>query len=397
MFLNSSPNLKTQAHAVTMSFSVSNSILVLCTSETILVFDLSDHSLRTIILPKLVIATEIKHHNNVEIDSFHGITSVSISNDGQYLSICTNRKQLCLYKTKDFSLVSNRTLVRAASRVRFTPGNDVIVADKSGDAYLFATRCPEQPGELILGHLSMLLDILVTDDGKFVVSADRDEKIRVSRFPNGYNIESFCLGHTKFVSNISELPHDKRILVSAGGDGQLKFWNYIDGVEVKRVEFMGHIQENHVTRLNDSLKDLELQEPVRNLPMKRLALEMINGKSILICSFYGSGVVLVYDIDSDLEVEFLQMICEEEESLECVMSGGKLWILFDWGIKVYRFDGTFVVDSEMNGSLMELNDRWKELRTKVSEQMFYPILYKRKFDNFQEYHDRKKSRMKLSN
>ncbi|XP_015112681.1 tRNA (guanine-N(7)-)-methyltransferase non-catalytic subunit WDR4 [Diachasma alloeum] len=380
-----------------MSFSVFASTLVLCSSETVLAFDLSRRSLRTLSLPKLRTTKEIKPHNRGETDSFHGITSVSISGDGHYLSVCTNRKQLCLYRTKDFSLLSNRTLVRAASRVRFTPGNDVIVADKSGDAYLFSTCHPDRPGELLLGHLSMLLDVLVSDDERFVVTADRDEKIRVSHYPNCYNIESFCLGHSKFVTNISELPHDKRMLVSAGGDGELRFWNYVEGVEVKSVGFMGHIEENHVERLNEGLRDLELQEAVRNLPVKRLALDMVNGKSVLISSFYGSGVVLVYQVDGDLGVELLQTICEEEESLECVLSGGRLWILFESGIKVFCFEGTFVGDSEINEALGEVNQTWKELRAKVCEQMFYPILYKRKFDNVQEYQERKKSRMKVSN
>lgn len=32
-----------------------------------------------------------------------------------------------------------------------------------------------------------------------VITCDRDEKIRVSRYPNAYNIETFCLGHTEWV------------------------------------------------------------------------------------------------------------------------------------------------------------------------------------------------------
>ncbi len=61
-----------------------------------------------------------------------------------------------------------------------------------------------KPPVLLLGHLSMLLDVLVTDCSRFVVTCDRDEKIRVSRYPNAYNIHTYCLGHTEFVTGYKE-------------------------------------------------------------------------------------------------------------------------------------------------------------------------------------------------
>uniref|UniRef100_A0A915LRG8 Uncharacterized protein n=1 Tax=Meloidogyne javanica TaxID=6303 RepID=A0A915LRG8_MELJA len=37
-----------------------------------------------------------------------------------------------------------------------------------------------------------LLDFCISPNGKFVLTADRDEKIRISRFPQTYVIEGFC-------------------------------------------------------------------------------------------------------------------------------------------------------------------------------------------------------------
>jgi tRNA (guanine-N(7)-)-methyltransferase subunit TRM82 len=53
-------------------------------------------------------------------------------------------------------------------------------------------------GQLILGHASPLNAFLLTNDEKYIVTADRDEHIRVSWYPQGYNIEMYCLGHLKY-------------------------------------------------------------------------------------------------------------------------------------------------------------------------------------------------------
>jgi tRNA (guanine-N(7)-)-methyltransferase subunit TRM82 len=68
-------------------------------------------------------------------------------------------------------------------------------------------------GRLIAGHVSMLFDIVsntlhmvhnklaqvLSSDEKYLISCDRDEKIRVSHFPNAFDIEAYCLGHTEWV------------------------------------------------------------------------------------------------------------------------------------------------------------------------------------------------------
>ena len=38
--------------------------------------------------------------------------------------------------------------------------DEVLVADKSGDVYSFSTVDPDKPGTLVLGHVSMLLDLV---------------------------------------------------------------------------------------------------------------------------------------------------------------------------------------------------------------------------------------------
>jgi tRNA (guanine-N(7)-)-methyltransferase subunit TRM82 len=76
----------------------------------------------------------------------------------------------------------------------------ILIADKSGDVFQFIIESEEKEGKCILGHLSMLLDIKLSKCGKSIITCDRDEKIRVSHFPNAYNIHNFCVGHSDFVT-----------------------------------------------------------------------------------------------------------------------------------------------------------------------------------------------------
>ena len=52
-------------------------------------------------------------------------------------------------------------------------------------------------GELLLGHVSPVTGLLLTYDENHIITSDRDDHIRVSKYPQGWNIERFCLGHTK--------------------------------------------------------------------------------------------------------------------------------------------------------------------------------------------------------
>lgn len=114
-----------------------------------------------------------------------------------------------------------RFVVRRSTSLQFSNGEDeLLLADKSGDVYSFSVAEPQMEGELQMGHLSMLLavvrrahthssacrrtlrDVVVVSssqtmspDGRYIITADRDEKIRVSHRTAPYNIHSFCLGH----------------------------------------------------------------------------------------------------------------------------------------------------------------------------------------------------------
>lgn len=86
--------------------------------------------------------------------------------------------------------------------------------------------------KLLLGHVSMLTDATFATrevEGKirgYIITADRDEHIRISRAaPQSHIIEGFCLGHKEFVNNVCLVPGTD-FLVSGGGDDWIGIWDW---------------------------------------------------------------------------------------------------------------------------------------------------------------------------
>jgi tRNA (guanine-N(7)-)-methyltransferase subunit TRM82 len=84
-----------------------------------------------------------------------------------------------------------------------TAENMALEAKQSVERDPYASHPNQSGGALILGHTSLLTSCLLTPDEKFIITSDRDEHIRVSWYPQGHCIESYCLGHKKYASAVS--------------------------------------------------------------------------------------------------------------------------------------------------------------------------------------------------
>lgn len=62
--------------------------------------------------------------------------------------------------------------------------------------------------------------------GPYILSADRDARIRISNYPHTYDIHAFAFLHEEFVSSL--LPLGSSAFASADGDGKLMKWD-LDG------------------------------------------------------------------------------------------------------------------------------------------------------------------------
>ncbi|KAK6101446.1 WD domain G-beta repeat family protein [Brugia pahangi] len=173
------------------------------------------------------------------------ILASTLSNDGTLFAVATTSKECFLYNIlKDWIEVRPALqLPKAPTAVILDISEKfVIVSDRAGNVRRYSLYAENSgkndeftdnegncEGELLLGHVSMVLDIDMSNDRRFLTSVDRDEKIRISHYPECYVIHRFCLGHSSYVSSIQS---KDTLLFSSGGDGTLRVWNRDDGKQV---------------------------------------------------------------------------------------------------------------------------------------------------------------------
>lgn len=163
------------------------------------------------------------------------LNCAAISNCGNFIAISDDNKQLHLWKRRDnkWSLLSSRTVPRKCLHLLFTnSGSDVIASDRGGDVHRFSVNEAKQGCELILGHICAILGVELTEDDAYIITCDRDAKIRVTCYPNTYSIETYCLGHREFVSALKLYSGAERLLLSGSGDGTLRLWKCHKGTEL---------------------------------------------------------------------------------------------------------------------------------------------------------------------
>ena len=96
----------------------------------------------------------------------------------------------------------------------------LLTGDMAGDAYAY--NLESQGQRLLLGHTaSMLTGICVVDN--LLLTADRDEKIRISAFPRTVTVEGFLLGHEAYITAVVATPEG--VVLTTSGDHSIRVWN----------------------------------------------------------------------------------------------------------------------------------------------------------------------------
>ncbi|KAJ3227022.1 WD repeat-containing protein 4 [Clydaea vesicula] len=176
------------------------------------------------------------------------IRSIALSEDESELALISEDKQIANWNLTTYSRTGETQSIKRANAVQYSrDGTSIAIADKFGDLYVLKKNKLNQNSiRLHLGHVSMLLDFTFSIDGKHIITCERDEKIRVSNFPNSFIIDCYCLGHKEYVNSIHIPRFATDMLISGGGDALLILWKFKTGKEIDRFDIAAHLEKLEV-------------------------------------------------------------------------------------------------------------------------------------------------------
>jgi len=314
----------------------------------------------------------------------------NISPCENWLIVCDDSKRVHLYSVVRFDnveLVKTYSLVKRPIKAIITPiTKQLIVADKSGDVYQFPFESNFDSAQLkpILGHTSMLLDLLITADERFLITCDRDEKIRISNYPNCYSIHSFCLGHTEFILQLEMLTHNSDVLVSGSGDGTIKFWNFKEGRQLSTINCKDQLTESsQIKSRTTAVKSFSLFKKSDDSSFLAVAISKISSISLFL-------------VKNSADCHYVRSIATTGEIVSVLITPSHCWILSSSTAKNNCLD---IVDLEQDMCDANLSEFKTLLNSEIGEMtdlrggLHLDQLYKKSADNFKEYFKRKCDRI----
>ncbi|KAL8808237.1 MAG: hypothetical protein Q9223_004127 [Gallowayella weberi] len=198
--------------------------------------------------------------------------------------------------------------------------------------------------QLLFGHVSLLTDlscislpgttIAGSHDRTYIISADRDEHIRISRgMPQAHIIEGYCLGHTQFVSKLCVPGWNPRVLVSGGGDDYLLVWDWISSRIINKVDLREAVTDLlDRQRLDGSVQGQSIEAADVDLPWnKQIAVLDICAMEVktaagelrrqILVACEAVSAIFFFDILADGTMHFKGSIATEGDVICFALSG----------------------------------------------------------------------------
>ncbi|GJN23335.1 hypothetical protein PR202_gb10976 [Eleusine coracana subsp. coracana] len=213
------------------------------------------------------------------------------ANGALFASAAGDDKLVKVWKTDTWCCIRTITSEKRVSAVAIsTNGLYVTFADKFGVVWLVTlgengadhVSVDNKPVSILGHYCSIITSMKFSPDGRFIATADRDFKIRITLFPRNplkgaHEIQSFCLGHTDFVSCISftRISEGQSFLITGGGDSTF----------LKLLADGGELLEANVT--DDSNLAIADICPSNDGSLVAVAIQGFNGVLLLTCDLIG--------------------------------------------------------------------------------------------------------------
>lgn len=148
-------------------------------------------------------------------------------------------------------------------------------------------------------------------------------------------IETSC----SVVTCIKQLPWDDKIVVSSGGDGTVRLWNFVEGKQLQLIDLKEKIEPYKPSATDANSEDAIVSALSFNVSSKSLAV-----------SFAKSPAVIILGWNDNNEFTYKQTLVVSSPILDIEFDlEGKLWMSLDGEQLVtiaVQKDGAFVEDKE---------------------------------------------------
>lgn len=337
-----------------------------------------------------------------------------VSPSEDLIALCDDQKNLVVFNN-NFEAIYHFVVNRTCIKILFRSDQKAIFScDKSGDIYEFCLSESKNQERLLLGHCSMLLDFILTSDDRYIIrycffnyseftfltvfyfSCDRDEKIRVTNYPNTYNVQNYCLGHDEFVSAVQLL--DCSTLVSGSGDGKVILWDFLTGKNLQSFD----CEQKDISFTNGSVFKKENEQS--SFPIKAIAIDSLNANYLAV-SFYKQAVIYIFKvIRISTSASALELVQKLELDMEPVLVHfDKAHSNFLWVIGGFSARPVFLFELKQNEfkrafdtNTVEFLNSTKQLEVAIKmEQQAHPLegLFKHNYNNVEMYYQRKMLRI----
>eukprot|EP01040_Poterioochromonas_malhamensis_P004186 gene4186-4481_t len=163
----------------------------------------------------------------------YSLISINLDEKEEVLYALYSNKYLCSWNIATGESIAKKLLKKKGTALILPTFNKqlnqtvAIISDKAGD--IWGYNAPHFTKEVLLaGHTaSIVTDLLHCPSlNNTIISADRDEKIRLSSFPDLETVHGYCLNHTSVISSIAYYTvNNRHYLLSTGWDHRVNVWD----------------------------------------------------------------------------------------------------------------------------------------------------------------------------